>query len=87
MNNYKSISHTTSNEAGEHEVTIEYEKTFLQRLFNLPAIKQTFVGQGGTVWYFKGSGKRAETSKEYEICNVIELCRQQRVYDKGIMTK
>ena len=76
---YESTLYTTTNEAGEQQVEIVYKETFLQWLFCLPTKKQVFVGSG-TVWYEKGSGKRAGTRKEYKIVNIVEFHRQQKKY-------
>ncbi len=80
MDKYLSISHLTYNEYGEHEVVLEYPLTFFQGLLGLPLTKQIFVGTGGTVWFYKGSGCRAGTLKEAEICDVVERLRQQNLY-------
>ncbi len=79
MNSQRSTSYCSSNKVGEEEVTIEYERTFLQWLFNKPATIQHFVGRS-TVWYHKGSGERAGTVKEFEIVNIVEKIRQDRIY-------
>jgi len=61
----------TSNEKGEHEVELVYSNGLIRRLLGLPEKKETYVGSG-TVWYEKGTGIRAGTFKEVEICNVVE---------------
>ncbi len=76
---YKSTLYCTSNEAGEQQVEIVYEKTFFQWLFLLPETKEVFVGRG-TVWHRKGSGQRAGTLKEWEIVDIVEYHRQQAKY-------
>lgn len=39
-------------------------------------VKEVYVGSS-TVWYEKGTGRRAGTHKEYEIVQVVEYHRQQ----------
>lgn len=77
---YKSVMHTTCNEAGDHEVEIVYERGVLRRLLNLPEIKETYVGHGGTVWHRKGTGEMAGTMKTVEILKIVEKLRQNKVY-------
>ena len=78
--NYRTLTHITRNEAGEQEVEIVYRRGFWRWLFLLPERTETYVGSGCTVWYRKGTGKRAGTLKEIEICNIVERLRQMKVY-------
>ena len=72
MIKYSSTMVCTSNEKGEHEVTLVYTNGLVRGLLTLPEKKETYVGRGDTVWYEKGTGKRAGTLKECEICDVVE---------------
>ncbi len=77
MSKYSSTMSCTSNEKGEHEVELVYSNGLIRYLLGLPEKKETYVGKGGTVWYEKGTGRRAGTLKECEICDVVEYHRQQ----------
>ena len=63
MREIQSIEHATRNEYGQPQVTIEYEKTFLQTIFRKPQTIRTFVYNGET-WINKETGQ-APTNDEY----------------------
>ena len=69
---YKSVKHISSNELGEEEVVLEYERTFLQWIFRKPNTIKTFVGHN-TVWHDKNSGKRQSPHTESHIIDVIKF--------------
>lgn len=79
MSKYESTMSCTSNEKGKHEVELTYKNGLIRNLLGLDPVKEIYVGNS-TVWYEKGTGKRASTLKECEICDVIELHRQQSLY-------
>lgn len=81
---YKTLTHVTCNEAGQHEVEIVYANGIFRELLGLPERTETYVGQGGTFWFRKGSGERAGTMKEWEICNIVERLRQAQIYKRTI---
>lgn len=66
--NYRSVMHATANENGQEEITIEFEKTFLQWLFKRPATVKTYVVIGG-FWHNKDTGKIVKYGKEYKFLN------------------
>lgn len=76
---YYSVRVTTSNENGDREVCFEMRRTLLDWLLRRPARVHTFVQkqEGRTVWWRKGSGRRAGTAWEWECCNAVEWVRQQ----------
>ena len=80
MREYSSTTTCTSNEKGDHEVEIVYQNGLIRSLLKLPERKEVYVGRGGTVWYEKGTGKRAGVIKEREIADVVEYHRQKRLY-------
>ena len=76
MSKYSSTTSSTNNEKSEQEVELVYSNGLIRKLLKLPEKKEVYIGKGGTVWYEKGTGKRASTLKECEICDVVEYHRQ-----------
>ena len=76
MSKYSSTMRCTSNDKGEHEVELVYSNGLIRSLLKLPEKKEVYVGKGNTVWYEKGTGKRARTLKQCEIWDVVECHRQ-----------
>ena len=72
---YVSTTYITSNENGEEEVHIEYSKTLIHYIFGQPNTKEVYIG-GGTVWYSKGKGYKANAKKVAEICSIVECHRK-----------
>lgn len=74
---YRSKEFATCNENGDRQVTLWLDRTLLERLLNKPGKKFTLVQEHpGTVWFHKGSGKRADVALEYACCEVVEWARQ-----------
>jgi hypothetical protein len=74
---YRSVTHCTSNEARLREVVLEYQQTFWQWLFRRPATVETWVG--GTIWYNKITGERANMSKSIEVDGAVLWCKRHSV--------
>ena len=71
---YRSVTYITSNEAKLREVVLEYRPNWWQWLFNLPATTEKWVG--GTVWYNKHTGVRANMAKTIEIEGAVLWCKR-----------
>ena len=69
--NYKTLTYITSNENGEHEVEIVYERSLWRWLFRMAERKETFVANNprGT-WYCKWTGLQADRAKREELCYI-----------------
>ncbi len=74
MSIYRSVTYCTSNEVKLREVILEYRRTWWQWLFFLPATTETWVG--GTVWYNKNTGDRANMSKSIEVDGAVLWCKR-----------
>lgn len=75
---YYSMSFTTRNETGDREVEFELRRTLIDRLLRRPAKRLTFVQPTpSTVWWHKGTGKRAGTYYEMKCQEAVECFRQQ----------
>mgnify|MGYP005839465231 CR=1 FL=1 len=75
---YFSVTHISSNEAGEEQVEIVYNNGFIRDLFKKPLRKEIYVGSG-TVWYDKKLCRRARTSKECEVINIVKWCQYNKL--------
>jgi hypothetical protein len=74
---YRSTSFWTRNEDGDREVQLEMRRTLFDWILRRPARTRVFVqGWPATVWWYKGTGKRAGTFWEFECQQVIEQHRQ-----------
>jgi hypothetical protein len=77
MTSIKSVEHCTCNENGTEQITIYYEKTFWQSLFNKPATIKIYVYVNGD-WVNKKTRKRV-TQKEWFLLEQVETSLR---YDK-----
>jgi len=68
---YESVSHTTGNENGEPEVTLEYVNGFIRALRKLPNKTETYVRFQGKQWRDKITHKIVSDSKNLEIAEAI----------------
>lgn len=67
---YKTLSYMTSNEDGQAEVEIVYERGFWRWLFNKPECREVYI-KLGTLWCDKKTRQRADWQKEAEIYEVV----------------
>jgi hypothetical protein len=71
MSKYFSYGHTTRNENGYDEVSIEYRRTGLQKLFRLDSTRENYeLTPDG--WRNKATGKWANRSKVLEIWELMQ---------------
>jgi len=79
---YESTQTCTCNEGGQAQVDIVYANGVLRYLFGLPLRKESYVAGSlsATVWREKYTGRRASTTKELEITNVIAWNQQKSAY-------
>ena len=68
---YYSQQHCTCNENGNESVTIEYDKTFLQSLFNKPRKVVKFERICG-VWCYMGTNSEVTCNDWLKIHYIIE---------------
>lgn len=74
---HSGLMHCTSNESGEHEVEITYERGFWRWVFRMPERKDVFVGDGLLTWRYKDSGVKVGRWKSMEIYNVVDHLRAE----------
>lgn len=72
---YKTLTHTTFNAAGQHEIELVYEIGFWRWLLGMPARIETYVSEDGLEWYGKKDGRRANPWKEIEIDAAVDRIR------------
>lgn len=82
MKQYLSITHVTSNEHGEEELTLESPlpmwKAVMSALSGIPVVKSTaksYVAKG-TFWVDKNTGERVDDEMQYELFECKAYAKQ-----------
>jgi hypothetical protein len=73
MKDILSVTHVTSNEDGDEELSVEYKRTVWQRLIRVPGTTRVYVklGHGGG-WTDKSNGMYLSARNHFEVQSLAD---------------